>query len=166
MIDQQGGFPIRQYAMLLGLNAFIFHPPPYEMLFKIKRPDMAKIYNTFDCYLSPSLNGGFEVPIVEAGACEIPTITNDFTAMRDLVEEGVTGYKCEVAYKRFTPLASYVGVPSMKSIYEKMELMYKVDRQEMGKKMRNFVVKNFDTKTVFKTKWIPYLSLLEKEIYG
>lgn len=118
MIDQQGGFPIRQYAGVLGLDAFIFHPPPYDMLFKIKKPDMAKIYNVFDCYLCPSLNEGMGVGIIEAQAAGVPAIVNDFTAMRDLVIEGKTGYKCKVAYKRFTPLSSYVGVPDMKSIYD------------------------------------------------
>jgi glycosyltransferase involved in cell wall biosynthesis len=166
MIDQQGGFPIRQYAQVLGINDVVFHPPPYDMLFKIKKADMAKVYNTFDCYLAPSLNEGFGVPIAEAESCGIPVITNNFTAMRDLVEDGVTGYKCDVAYKRFTPLASYVGVPDHKSIYEKMELIFNADREKMCKNCREFAVKNFDTKTVFRTKWRPFLSMLEQEIYG
>jgi len=166
LVDQPGGFPIRQYAQFLGINEFIYHPPAYAMLFNVKRPDLAKAYNTFDCYLAPSRNGGFEVPIVEAEACEIPVITNDFTAMRDMVEEGVTGYKTKVAYKSFTPLLSYIGVPDVNSIYEKMELVYKVDREKMGKKGREFAVANFDTKSVFEKHWRPFLKLLEQEVYG
>ncbi len=166
MIDQQGGFPIREYAKVLRLNEFIYHPPPYPMLFNTKRPDLAKVYNTFDCLLSPSLNEGFGVPIVEAQAVGIPAIVNDFTAMRDLVIEGKTGYKAKVAYKRFTPLCSYVGIPDVKSIYNCMEKVYTTDRIKMGIEARKFVVENFDTKTVFETKWIPYLSMLEQEIYS
>ena len=166
LIDQQGGFPIRFYAGVLGITDFIFHPPPYPMLFKVKRPEMAKIYNTFDCYLSPSLNEGMGVPIVEAQSCSIPAIVNDFTAMRDLVTDGVNGYKCKVAYKRFTPLASYVGVPDHKSIYECMEKIYAADRVKMGIAARKFVVDGFDTKTVFKNNWLPFLRLLSLEIHG
>lgn len=166
LIDQAGGFPIREYAKVLGLNDFVYHPPAYSMLFNCGRKDLANIYNTFDVLLCPSRNGGFEVPIVEAEACEIPVITNDFTAMRDMVEEGVTGYKTEVAHKVFTQLCSYIGVPSMKSIYEKMELVFKTDRVKMGQAGRKFVIENFDTKTVFKEKWILFLRQLEQEIYG
>ena len=165
LIDQAGGFPIREYAKVLKLNEFIFFPPPYPLLFKVKRPELAKIYNTFDCLLSPSLNEGMGVPIIEAQSTGVPAIVNDFTAMRDLVEEGVNGYKVKVAYKRFTPLLSYNGVPSVDSIYEKMELVYKADRVKMGEAGRKFVVENFDTNTIFKTKWVPFLKQLEDEIY-
>ena len=165
MIDQTGGFPIRQYANVLGINDVIFHPPPYDMLFKIKKNDMAKVYNTFDCYLAPSLNEGMGVPIIEAQACGIPAIVNDFTAMRDLVVDGENGYKCKVLYKRFTPLASYVGVPDHKSIYECMEKIFEADRVKMGEKARKFVVDGFDTKKTFETKWKPFLRTLEQEIY-
>lgn len=165
LIDQQGGFPIREYAKKIGINEFVYFPPAYAILFNVKRPDLARAYNMLDCYLAPSRNEGFGVPIIEAMSCEIPAIVNDFTAMRDLVEEGVTGYKTKVAYKSFTPLLSYVGIPSVDSIYEKMELVFNADREKMGNAGRKFVVENFDTKTVFKEKWINFLKLLEQEVY-
>lgn len=164
LVEQHGGFPIKEYAKFLGIESSVFHIPIYEQLYKVSKELMPNLYNAFDCLLAPSTNGGFEVPIIEAGACEIPVITNNFTAMAELVIEGVTGFKTEVAYKRFTPLLSYIGVPSVQSIYEKMEAMFRADREKMGKAARENVLAKYDTKTVFETKWKPFLATLEKEI--
>ena len=165
LVDQPGGFPIRQYAQFLGINEFIYHPPAYAMLFNVKRPDLAKAYNTFDCYLAPSRNEGMGVPILEAQACEVPAIVTDFTAMRDIVIDGVTGYKVKVAHKQFTPLLSYVAEPDTQSIYDSMEKIFNADRVKMGIAARKLIVENYDTHTVFKEKWLPFLSLLEQEVY-
>jgi len=165
LIDQPGGFPIREYAKFLGINEFIYFPPAYAILFNVKRPDLARAYNMMDVYLAPSRNEGFGVPIIEAQSCEIPTIVTDFTAMRDLVEDGVNGYKVKVASKSFTPLLSYVAVPDTQSLYEKMELSFSANREKMGKAARKFVIENFDTKTIFKYNWSPFLKLLEQEVY-
>ena len=164
LLQQQGGFPIQEYAKFLGIENEIYHLQPYEQLFKVKKEDMPKIYSTFDCLLAPSTNGGFEVPIIEAGACEVPVITNDYTAMSELVVEGVTGFKVQPSFLRFTPLLSYIGVPSVKGIYEAMEKVYRADREKMGKTARERVVKEYDTKTVFKSKWVPFLKKLENEL--
>lgn len=167
LLEQQGGFPIATYANSIRLKN-IYNTPPYQQLFKTTKEDMAKIYNTMDCLLAPSTNGGFEVPIIEASACEIPVITNDFTAMKDLVVDGVTGYKTEVAFKRFTQLNSYIGIPSVKSIYECMEKVYALSfkkRAEMGKAGRKLILDEYDLKTVFTTKWRPFLLKLENEFY-
>ena len=164
LLQQQGGFPIDTYANAIKIKN-IYNTPPYTQLLKVSKADMVKIYNSIDCLLAPSTNGGFEVPLIEAGACEVPAITNDFTAMKDLVIEGVTGYKTKVAYKRYTHLQSYIGIPSVDSLYEKMEAVYATDRVKMGKEARKFVVENFDLKTTFNTKWKFWLERTEKELY-
>lgn len=166
LLSQQGGFDIAQYTKFLGLENAVFHLPPYDQMFKVDRRGMASIYNAFDVLMMPSTNEGFGVPAIEAQSCGVPVITNDFTAMRELVEEGVTGWKSEVLYKRFTPLNSYVGVPSTKSLYEKMEASFIADRVKMGKACRKFIVDNYDTDKIFEAKWLPFLQTLEEEIYG
>ena len=127
---------------------------------------MPKIYSTFDCLLAPSQNEGFGVPIIEAMACEVPVITTDFTAMRDLVENGKTGYKVKVAYKRFSHLGSYVAVPDWMDIYDKMEKIFLDDREKMGKAGRKFVVENHDLDLIWNNNWLPFLETLEKEIHN
>lgn len=163
LLRQDKGFPIEEYAKFLGIQDFVYHIPPYELLYKVPKEDMHKIYSAFDCLVAPSLNEGFGVPIIEAQACEVPVITNRFTAMRDLIDEGKTGFFSEVGYKRFSPLCSYVGVPSVDSIYKAMEKMYSANRDEMGKAGKEFV-KQFDTKYVFENHWLKFLEKLESEL--
>jgi len=165
MLDNPSGFPIREYAKYLGIAQCIYEIPLYELSFSLGQNDMPNIYNIMDCLLSPSLNEGFGVPIIEAMSCGIPVIANDFTAMRDLIEEGVTGYKTEVLEKRFSPLLSYQGVPDTNSLYEKMELVFKADRVKMGKKARGHIEKEYDLTVVWRDRWIPFIQKLENEIY-
>lgn len=165
LLEQGGGFPIKDYAKFLGIQNAIYHLQPYEQYLKIKRDKMFQIYSIMDCLLSPSNSEGFGVPIIEAQSCETPVIVNDFTSMPELIIDGVTGFKTKVSYKRFTPLLSYVGHPSTESIYEKMERLVRIDRMKMGFEARQHVIKNYDTNTVFKDKWVPFLKTLEEEIH-
>lgn len=165
LLEQSSGFNIKNYAKFLGIQDKIYHVHPYEQLFGVGKADMPRVYSSFDCLLCPSTNEGFGVPIIEAQACGVPVITNNFTAMPDMIKPGKTGFLTEVGYKRFTPLNAYIGETTVKSIHENMEKVFKADRVKMGKAARRFMVKEFDTDTIFKTKWLPYLSLLEKEVY-
>lgn len=164
LLDQPGGFPIRHYAEHLGISKHIYHTDPYNLLNTMNQSDMADLYNLFDAYVSPSLNEGFGVPIIEAQSCGIPTLATDFTAMRDLIIEGKTGFKIGVAGTRFTPLLSNVAIPDVNSVYEGMEKLYNADRVKMGKSAREFILKNYDLDLVWRTKWVPFLEKLEKEL--
>lgn len=165
LLKQSGGFDIEEYAKYLGIGHKVAFTQPYDMLFRMTPSDMAKLYSTFDCLLCPSTNEGFGVPQIEAMACEVPVITTDFTAMRTVIVDNVTGYKTKVAYKRFTPLHAFIGVPDVDDLYKNMEKIYEVDRVEMGKKAREHVLKNYDLDIVYEKTWSPFLRLLEKEIY-
>jgi glycosyltransferase involved in cell wall biosynthesis len=165
LTKQAGGFQIEEYAKVLGIENCVYHGDPYDMLYLVGETDMPKIYSSFDCLLAPSQNEGFGVPIIEAMACEVPVITTDFTAMRDLVENGKTGYKVKVAYKRFSPLGSYVAIPDWMDIHDKMEKIFVDDRERMGKAGRKFVIENHDLDLIWNNNWLPFLSVLEKEIY-
>lgn len=165
IMNQPGGFPIDTYSRALGIQDSVYFIGAYDLLNRVDTEDMPKIYSAFDCFLLPSTNEGFGVPAIEAQSCEIPVIVNDFTALRDLVIDGVTGYKTKVASKRFTPLNSYIGIPDVNSIVEKMEKVYKTDRDAMGKAGRKFVQENFDIRVVWEKHWLPFLDRVEKEIY-
>jgi len=164
-MKQKGGFPIEEYAKTLGVNKNIYTIQPYELMYLVDRKGLNKIMNMFDCLLCPSRNEGFGVPIIEAQAACVPPIVTDYTAMSELVTHGVTGYHTKVAYEHFTPLLAYVAVPSVASLYKNMEKMFKVDRKKMGELGREYVVKNYDVDKVFIQKWVPWLEMIEKEIY-
>ena len=168
LMEQSGGFPLKEYAKALGIEGSIYHTPPYEMLYLVKPEDIANIYNTFDVLLCPSLNEGFGVPIIEAQSCGVPVIANDFTAMRELVENGKTGYKVKQSELRFDPLLSYVGVPDTEDIYNSMIKLYnrsEKEVREMSDNCRNFILENYDLQLVWEKHWKPFLSRLEKEVY-
>lgn len=164
-VEQQGGFNILEYAKFLGIEDSVYFPPIYDLLYKIDKATMAKVYSSFDILLAPSTNEGFGVPIVEAQSCGVPVITNNWTAMPELIIPGETGELCEVAYKRFTPLGSYIAVPNVESIYKQMEKLYKADRKTMGKKAREFVRENYDMKKIFTEKLVPFLETIQQELY-
>lgn len=166
ILDMEGGFNINAYAKFLGIQDFVFHLPPYDQMFNVKREDMHNVYNAMDVLLNPSSNEGFGVPIIEAQACGVPAIVNDFTAMPELVEEGKTGYITKVNWKRWTPLGAYVGLPDYMSIYDKMELVFKADRKKMGEAAIKKIVENYDTKTVFYDRWLPFLEKIQLELCG
>lgn len=161
-----GGFDFYSYAKFLGIQDKVLYPKDYDLNFTISKAHMANVYNTFDVYLHPSASEGFGVPIIEAQACGIPAIVNNFTSMPELIIPEDTGYLIELGSKRFTQQGSYWGIPSTKSILDNLVKIHKVNRLEMGKRARKFIVENFDTQKVWKEKWIPYLDTLEEEVYG
>jgi glycosyltransferase involved in cell wall biosynthesis len=165
LLQQQGGFPIMDYATFLGIQDKVYHVEPYDQMYSIDRPAMARVINSFDCLAAPSTNEGFGMPIIEAQSCGVPVITNDFTSMPELIIPNKTGFLTEVAYKRYDFIQSYVGVPSTKSIADQMERMFRSNRKEMGKKGREFVIENYDYKKIFKEKWVPFLQSVEDDVY-
>lgn len=158
------GFQIQEYARFIGIEKNIMATEFYHQLYKVTKEEMAKLYNIFDVFVLPSTNEGFGVPLIEAGACGIPSITTNFTAMPELINNGEFGWLIDVRNKRFSPIGSYVGHPSTESLFEKMKESYKADRVMLGKKARKYIVDNYETKTIFETKWKPFLRLLEAEI--
>jgi glycosyltransferase involved in cell wall biosynthesis len=164
ILEQSKGFPIERYSKFLGIDKFVYKPNPYDLLYKITKEQMSNVYSSFDCLLAPSTNEGFGVPMVEAQSCEVPVIANDITAMPYNLIDGKTGYLTKVAYKRFTPLNGYIGIPDTQSIYNSMEKVYKADREKMGKEGRKFVKKNYDLNKVFNENWLPFIKTLESEL--
>jgi glycosyltransferase involved in cell wall biosynthesis len=163
--DFPGGFNIKQYVDFLGLGNRVLFPDVYQMNFNTGKSQMALIYNTFDMLLMPSISEGFGVPAIEAQACGVPVVVNNFTSMPELIKPGETGEICELAYKRFSPQGSYMGIPSVQSIYDSMMKIYRGDTGKMKKAAREWAVSEYDSKKVFKTGWKPFLEKLEQEVY-
>lgn len=162
--QQMGGFPIQEYAKVIGIERAIYFTPVYEWMFKVDRQKMAQIIGMFDCLLSPSTSEGFGVPIIEAQSCGVPVVVNNFSAMPELIEPGVTGEMCEVAYRRFSPIGSFIGIPDVKSLHEAMERVYAYDHKKAGKAARDKMVKEYDTKVVLPL-WNDFFEKVQREVY-
>lgn len=165
LVQQQGGFDITAYAQYLGIAEFVYSMDPYRQMYKMDKASMAKVYNCFDCLLSPSISEGFGVPIIEAQACGKPAIVNDCHSMPELVIPGETGEVCELAYKRWSPLNAYGGVPDVTSLHAKMEKVFLWDKQKVSESASKHIQENYDTAKVVREKWLPFLEKLESECY-
>lgn len=166
---QEGGFDIDDYASVLGISNVVYKTAIEVLDANVPTEEMYKVYSAFDALLYPSANEGFGVPIIEAQACETPALVTDFTAMKDLVIDGETGFLIKVREKRYDQLRSWIAIPDVDDMVEKMEKMYLMtqkERDDMGKKARKFVEDNFNLPVVWKKHWVPFLEMLEEEIYG
>ncbi len=164
LLEQDGGFNIVQYAKHLGILDKVFFPPPYQYLYKSPHPIVAKIYNTFDVLLNPSNSEGFGLPIIEAQACGIPVITNDWASMPELIIPEKTGLLTKRGYSVWSPNGAYKTEPDVDSIHECMEKLFVADRKQMAIDCRKFIVDNYDINVRVRDSWIPFLEKIQHEI--
>ena len=94
-------------------------------------------YMTADCVVLPSYHEGMSNVLLEASAIGRPVITSDIPGCREAVEDGKSGYLCEVK--------------NTDMLFEKMKLMMdkSIDEIEgMGRCARNRMEKLFDKKKI------------------
>jgi glycosyltransferase involved in cell wall biosynthesis len=164
-LTNPGGFPIKEYIHNLGLDNDVFFVDDYASNYKLDSEAMAKMFNCFDCLLIPSQSEGFGLPLIEAQACGVPVITQNWTTMPETIIEGETGFAVKTAYKRWTSGLNYFAVPDTQDILDKMEMIYKADRIKMGDNARKYMLKKYDFNNVLLPRWIEFLEGVEKDLY-
>lgn len=90
-----------------------------------------------DCVVLPSYREGTPRTLLEAASMAKPIITTDVPGCRDVVDDGVNGYLCEVK--------------NIKDLADKIEMMLNLtneQRKEMGKAGRKKILQQFDEKIV------------------
>lgn len=125
---------------------------------------MAMAYNAFDVLLSATRGEGFGIPIIEAQACGTPAIVTDFSAMPELVPDGL-GWTVEPADKFFYQDAFQV-LPSVPAIVDALEAAY-ARRGDLD--MRQAVARAaqaYDADHVVATYWKPVLADIERREKG
>jgi glycosyltransferase involved in cell wall biosynthesis len=163
--DFPGGFPLKQLAADLGILNQVGFPDRYKQKYNTSKEEMNLIYNSFDVLLSPSSTEGFCIPIIEAQACGLPVIVNDWCSMPELIKEGETGFTVKHVEPTYYPIGSYVAFPDTKDLYEKMLKVTDYTASKWEKPAREFVLKNYDQDMLFQTRWLPFLEQREKELY-
>ena len=78
----------------LGLNVVVTDKFNYYAGYSDE--EMAKLYNCFDVLMQCSLGEGFGVPIIEAGACGVPTIGSDFSSIPGVMGDGGVKVRTEL----------------------------------------------------------------------
>ncbi len=89
------------------------------------------------CVVLPSYREGISRVLLEASSMEKPIVATNVTGCRDIVQDGVTGYLCEVRNEE-----------SLAEAMEKIILLPKEELEEMGRKAREMVLEKFDEKII------------------
>lgn len=102
-----------------------------------EKKDTRKYIAKADCIVLPSYREGTSNILLEAASMEKPIVTTNTTGCKETVEDGVTGFLC--------------NVKDSKDLAEKMERMYLLTDEEramMGTKGRQKMIREFDKKIV------------------
>jgi len=121
------------------------------IMYHDKQIDVRPFIANADCVVMPSYREGMSNVLLEAASMARPLIATDVTGCRDIVENGINGLLCKV--KSATDLA------------EKMKQMMnysKEQREEMGRKGREKMIKEFDKKIVI----AKYLDAIKEVLDG
>ena len=105
--------------------------------------------------------------VIEAQACSVPVVINNAHSMPELIIEGKTGEKAQIASRWWHNGLSFWERPDPQSIYWAMEKIYrriKEKPQEVIQDCRNNVVENFNIYTIFKTRWLPMIENLQNDL--
>ncbi len=116
-----------------------------------KQKDIRPYVANADCVVMPSYREGMNNVLLEAASMARPLITTNVTGCRDIVEDGVNGLLCKVK--------------DGKDLAEKMKLMMAIpanEREMMGKKGREKMIREFDKKIVIQI----YLQAIDEVVNG
>jgi glycosyltransferase involved in cell wall biosynthesis len=102
-----------------------------------KQKDVRPFIADADCVVMPSYREGMSNVLLEAASMARPLITTDVTGCRDIVEDGWNGLLCKV--KDGKDLADKM---------KKMMNLSKQERDDMGRRGREKMIREFDKKTV------------------
>ena len=102
------------------------------------RDDIAELTASCDIYVLPSYREGLPVTLLEAASMSKPIVTTDTVGCRDVVEDGYNGF--------------LVPIKDADSLAQKIEQLILDEnlREQMGKRGRERVLKEFDVKMVVK----------------
>ena len=161
-------FGHNQGLNLIPLVGEVYGIPPDRVRFvdqdrywmgQIDWPQMARIYNSMDVLLNPSMGEGFGIPIIEAQACGTPVIVTNWTSMPELVGAG-WAVEGEPFYR--SPSAAWWSIPNIGGIVEALRLAYeKKGDQEWRDQARGFALQ-YDADRVLQDYWVPTLEALGK----
>lgn len=116
-----------------------------------KQKDVRPFMADADCVVMPSYREGMSNVLLEAASMARPLIATNVTGCRDIVDDGVNGFLCNVR--------------DGKDLAEKMKKMMNLsaaEREKMGAKGRDKMIREFDKKIVVKT----YIEAIDLVVNG
>ena len=114
-----------------------------------EKKDVRQYIAAADCIVLPSYREGTSNILLEAASMEKPAITTNTTGCKEIVEDGKTGFLCNVKDNHDLALKM-----------EKMLLLSAGDRKKMGQKAREKIIKEYDKEIVLEA----YLKAISEAI--
>lgn len=121
--------------------------------FGVTEPQLNEIYNLMDVYIHPFTSGGQEMPIQEAKLAELITLVTNYSCGEDMCHEDAGSFPLEWA--KYTELGTQFIKASTfpSSIAKQLTKVHRMspqDRQKMGRKAREWVLKNYSSEVIVK----------------
>jgi glycosyltransferase involved in cell wall biosynthesis len=116
-----------------------------------KQKDVKPYMANADCVVMPSYREGMSNVLLEAASMARPLIATNVTGCRDIVDVGINGFLCNVR--------------DGKDLAEKMKKMMALtcaEREEMGKKGREKMIREFDKRIVVRS----YIAAIDEVVHG
>lgn len=156
-----GGPDLQVMARVFGIEDRIVYSNEHLLLSgAYKSADMARVYNSMDCLLSPSYSEGFGIPIIEAQACGVPVIACDSFAMTELAQ---VGWLVPWDHKLYHQLGANMYMPSVDALTSAMLEAVKVGRKQLAQDATN-AMRVYDWQYVIDTYWKPVIRRLHDEL--
>jgi len=156
-----------QISENLGLIDYVAYPN--QQWYDFNRLDenwLSNTYNGFDVFCLATRGEGFGMPIVEAQACGIPTITTDTTTGSELCK---SGWLIDVDDDdlRWLPTGTWREEPRVSNILKCLAVAYSFwkngDWKSLKKDARESVLE-YDWNVVWDKYWIPALKIFEDRL--
>lgn len=110
--ENERGRNLVELARQIGIEKSIIWNDRYTAsLLTLPDSAMCKLYNCFDVFLLLSRREGFCIPALEAQACGIPCILNDFSALTERNDYGKCGWLVRPATYVYSPLNAKTSIP-------------------------------------------------------
>ena len=157
------GFDLTAMTKFMGLDDIVYTPDPYFFVNQLPYARMPEIYNLMDVHMLISSREGFGMPIVEAQACGVPSMSTDFAAGREHVHPDL---RVKVKTKIMTPIISWTAVPDAWDAAQKLEKLYKSpDKRKKYSKWGLKNVKKYDWNgDLVRGRWIKALDMIEDNL--
>jgi glycosyltransferase involved in cell wall biosynthesis len=114
--------------------------------------DVQTVIAEADCIVLPSYREGLSRVLLEAASMAKPIITTNVPGCKEVVDDGVNGYLCEVK-----------DADSLAEQMKKMIALSEEERKEMGRKGRKKVIREFDERLVVQSYREAIASLVNSE---